>query len=331
VIDKLVLAIPNVVGARRFDEHFTSTRRSGAYHHTARGYQTDLAVVKLHRSAGVESVRVETNLAKVLLGHNARLLNITELRESARLLASHIEEVLDLRLPPVMKWDVAQAEYSYDWIVKEPSAYVLETCRLARQRTGSKRHVFAFSGADRGFTFAFGSKTRGGRIYDKQAELEEAILKARRGGRHKIVAFLSELRPLARGRLRVEAVVGRDEIGEWIGNRRPNLGQVLDDLGADPYGLIATKWRTLVPNWEPSTYVTAVSRIRNAYPPSRARSLIDAWVHMSLVGVQQYKGVTEVHSTTIKRTLDDLESVRATPGAVQPLEPIEIHRLYADW
>lgn len=330
MIDRIALRVPNVIGVPELEWAFESTQRKGGWARTSRGVESPLVRVSVSKAKAGHDVRIEANMAKLVLGHNARPLSIGELRAAAVRLEGHVLEALEgAILPRVEAWEIVSAELLHDWVVDLPSAYVIEVYRVAEQRRGHRRNLFTTAGQGGGYTFSFGPK-RGwvGRLYDKQAEVE-CLLKGRAGAKVP-TQVAEEMRRLARGRLRYEAVADAKSMATWLRKPRPTLIGLLDDLGQDPYGYVATEWNSLVRRWEPTEYASAIALLRRAYPAARAQRLFDAWVHVRSVGEEQYRSLFEVHRATWSRLVGDLRKAGLQTGTPLPLERLEIHRAAED-
>lgn len=326
VIDKIVLRIPNVIGVPSLDWTREGTRRQGSWARTSKGLDAGAVSIDVAKAKAGYDVKIETNLAKLLLGHNVRPMSIGELRFAVETLETEVRMALDGGiLPEASTWQVVSAELLHDWEVECPSAYVVEVYRVAEQRRGHRRYIFTSAGPGNGQTFAFGPKTTGGgRLYDKEAEVEAQL--RGRAGRSISTDLAEEMRRLARGRLRFELVVGSKALGAKLGTRTPTLGRLLDDLGEDPFGLVAVEWRSLVRRWEPTEYRSAIARLRGRYPAARAQRLMDAWVHLSRVGEEQYRSLFEVNRSTWSRLATDLREAGLQSGSMKSLERLEIFR-----
>jgi hypothetical protein len=330
MIDKIALAPQITLPSSDLPWTFQSVRRDSGWTTHSTGITTPLAEIRITRTAAGSHVRVDSNLPKVYQGHNIRPLTITELRRSCRILQDHVEDALGCSLPPIGNWRVKLAEYCHDWVVDDPDYYRKACVMASEQRRGSKRFLFETVGRE-GFTFAFGTPNRGGRLYDKQSEFETQLRKVSQVRALTASGSIEELRRLARGRLRFEVDAKAPHFEVWLGAKSPSLKSLLYDLGMDPNGFIAMEWRRLIRTWNPIEYLAAVARIRSSFSPQRAHRLIDAWVHIHHVGWEDYRSCVQVNRSTLKRLRDDLCSVQAFPGSVMVLPALEIHRLFEDW
>jgi hypothetical protein len=106
----------------------------------------------------------------------------------------------------------------------------------------------------------------------------------------------------------------------------------LDDLGDDPNGFIAMEWRSLIDQWDPTSFAAAKTALTvKCQSPSMVLRHLGDWALISMIGWDEYKKVAVVHASTLARTRKVLQEAGIFPGSPSGLPELQIHRLYVDW
>ena len=282
---------------------------------------TPLAQVSCTRHGGKPAVlRVQANLPKLLHGHNVEVLDLRGVRRACVALECHLVAHLRphvLSLPQLGDWQAARVDYVGDWLVANPSAYVVEVGLSATPRGGNVVHRWGSSTG--GHTVGTGTKSWKVRLYDKQAETRAKVAAGDLAG-----ALAPRALALAAGRLRLEVEARRAEIKRWLDLPQPTLSDVLADLAERPEGLAFERWSSLVRSWAPSLPARASHAILGEHSAKLGRRVFETWAAVSLLGVEEYRRQFKPSASTWRRFIQDITDAGVGLGLAPTLPRLDI-------
>jgi hypothetical protein len=272
-------------------------------------------------------LEVETSLPKVLRGENITPFTLADCRDALGLLHAYVVEVApDLPVPPVDTWEVSRVELAHAWTVENPDAYIhdLTPTVRARQDAALRHHIKNHHGGS-GLERIGASNGWKDKLYNKAAETE-ALIAERKIDRRACRLSDDQLRALARGVLRYEYTLERDEIRSSLLAHGPaTVGRLLHHLETQGNAHLARRWQDFSRHWVPCADADVVQRLKARYPTAcTALRLMDFWYHANGRGLEAYRQVTGISDKLLAERLKGLREAGVGFGQQHDLPRLEI-------
>lgn len=320
MIDKIVIATPCSSAFPEWQNEHIS-RRGNGFTRCAWTEQSWGFARRTTEKQGPMLV-LEASLPKMILGHNVIVLTLEESALALRELVAEARALTSLDLPPVGDWAVRGVELCHVWELDNPQIALSALQSHVRTRGGD--HTLRTAAEHGGLTLDWGAKQWRARVYCKGGEVR-AKRKEMELVEGENVPTLDELAESADRTLRFEVFLKGIPLCKWLSGNK-SVRSMFGRLEQDGHAELERRWAEAFGHIEWIGFEEVAKRLFEVHGETKARHLLDSFVHISTVGETVWAATTRAKPHVLRDLRKGLSKAGVTLGR---LEPFDVPRLDA--